>query len=378
MEEELLETKESTEFFELINKYLSTFGDIEYLKEEFQSLYINDTLVNYIRGNVINKESTRYKKSMKHRYNSDSCTKTSPFCFLKEGLMFSSDTNVVVRTENILDNLKPNYFDVASSNNDYAIKFVKKYSGDTYTDSLYRKRLFPFHGFASYENLKKPDLSKSFSGKNGTKISPLIHISYQNFQMSNNNVSISLISSLMSFTKLRDGILLIVRKDHMCSIKTFTMGKKLGRAKRKVAFFERASKILSWYLGSKARNHVLRTTYRLISSLKVSTDVLVKNHEFRTYLQCGFIKKRPTGKRQCKSHDKHEPKILDMHTSIARKIDTGAIKSISSSINTRNFVYEDETSCTSDLEVDSLDEIGLEFQLAMDTAFLKLKTNNQR
>lgn len=371
MEKDLKEIWCMGEFLQYIDKFLNDFSDLEHFKEQLRSFYINDRIVNFVRENLIRNETNQYYKNYKSRIDGDSCIESLPYCFLKKNTQFSNENQIVFRADSILSNLKSNYFDIKTSNDEYASRYVKKYTNDSFYDSLYRKRLHTATSFVFASCIKPNALSTTLGVPSNFNTTSIITKPNDSTYTSVKTHSNQIRSSRVSHVTHIDRGLLILRADHVCQFKTDVMAKKRKADRRKNRFFEKTTKVLYRSYGQKIKGHVERSAYNLKNAMKPSTRLLVKNQELRTSLQDKRQLKRSVARRHCHSEDKIEPYDIDANNIVSRQTAFVKLKSISSSIND-HYGYYDNGSNPDDTDDDFIDDIRVEYRISMDKAFMLL------
>lgn len=373
----MLETASMSEFMQHIEKRLNEFDEVDKLRESLRGFFINGRIANYVRDHIIKNETNRYHKNYKTRMDSEQCVDSSPYCFLKKSAQFNSDSQVIFRTGCILDNIKSKHFDIKAGNEQHAAKFAKKYTDDSFYDSLYRKRLFTAGSLIGTSDAGSGGLSNTLGLNSEQRISSTTSRIDASGYGSARTPSQKFQDSMMSHFFVADSAMLIMRESHVCQLKCDAMELQKRQDKRKRAFFDRSCKIINRYFGHKLKSHIERTAYKIKNSQKPSTNSLVKNQELRTSLQHNNRLKRSVRRRHCHSEEKAEPDRNNSADIVAmRRQYCLKFKSISSSINEHYGCYD----CSSDSEDtdDSMEGMDVEYKITMDKAFLALDRRREK
>ena len=365
-----------TDFLAYIDNYLSTYNNFKEFKEQLESFYMNKQLFNYIRENLIKRETSRYYTNIKQQPNKEACTKKSPFCALKKNTMFNTDNNVILRSDYILSNLKANYFDINLGKELYTSNFARKYTDNSFYDSLYRKKLFPTSTSITFKDGKSKEMSTSVAINSDHKEGPYLKNNNESYCNSLNTHSNIPNSSTVAYHNMIEKEILIMRAGHVCNFKEDYMRKKSKRIKHRNTFFNRSNKTLNCHLGLTLTNYLLRSIYKVNLTAKMSTEMLVKTQELRNSLQyqeksCSFA-----AKRRYRSEDKVDKQSDDLYLNLTRKTAFIRLRSIESNNNSSKKSQHSESDYSSDMDDLPIKDIKMEYRILMDKAFLQ--TNQKK
>lgn len=376
MEKELNRTSNMNEFLIYIATFLESFTDIEKFKEKLRGCYLSKKLVSYIRSKITSQETTKYHQNMKQRFTTEKCMESSPYCFMTKNTLFTSDNNFVVRSENFMSNLRSNYYDVIKSNEQYATNFFKKYTDDSYYDSLYRRKQFYPYAYPpslvpQFQNTFHPQTLESVNGLPSDR-----RKESESYKSSKGPQTNLLFSSLVSGLDSVERSLLIVRMDHICYLRELAYDKKRSLMRRKSIFFEKTVCLIERYFGPKLKEH-LQMTIPVENIKKTSTNALVKNFELRSSLDSGRPPRGMIFKNQSQSEEKLHRNLIELQGYSARKTLISRKKSANFTLTGHFPKLDDEGSSSEDSEVDSIEKINEKVRENPDAVFRRFNTTNE-
>lgn len=277
MESSLKKIDNMCEFVHFIEENLKHFSDFKELKKSINGLYINNRLINYIRMNLITKETSKYHKNFKHRYDAEKCIETSPYCFYKKNSMFDSEFDFVLKRDDVISNLHFDYFYI---NKRQFRMNSSEMLGDAYFDS---KSFFPTQNSQCIINTNENIVNKYSMFTYGAKKAketkkeknPIVFDSSLEPSLNNTN-TIVCIDSLISIPEVTEKEILCLRTNHVCHFKAYEIDKKRILLKKKNLFFKRSIKNLMKFLGTKLRKKLLKHYDRINIDEKASTQQLVQ------------------------------------------------------------------------------------------------------
>lgn len=371
MEKDLLETESMSEFLAHITNFIAEFDKIGLFKSELESFYINNRLFDHVRDHLINKETAQYHRKTKQRFNSEQCASSSPYCFKNKDSMFSSNSNLILRTECVLDNLKKGHFDISSDTKLHSENFAKKYTDDSFRDSLYRKKACPNHNFEVKQSFL---CCKSTTLGVGSEL--LVHSGVGKSDGRSIDLN-GLDSCMVSPNPWEEVLIIAVRSEHICHLQKDVLLFKEKTNKDKTAFFDNSSKLAYKNFTTRLKNYVIRAEHNLSAKLKVSTKFFVRNQELRNSLQQRRCSKDAPSRRRCQSQDRLELEDFALNDQRIRKTDLHKIKSIVSSINEYTGSHEEEYSYVSDFDDEDGEKIRTDYKISMIKAFMQLGRTRQ-
>lgn len=334
------------ELVSYINKFVSEFKDVQLFKEHLRNFYINEKLVHHIRRGLIVRETMRYHRSIRRRSNIEPCVISSPYCFFKKDSIFNNDTNIVMRSEDVLINLKPNYFDVGTEMQSYQINYMKKYTDDTFTDSLYRRKTAIL--------LESPSLKNNLNESSLATLyvhSQMVASSIRKMTKSCKLTKISVSGRTNACTALAENEkqleALIIRSYHVCSYKALAIARKEKMNKAKIIFFERISNNLYKHFTIRLKKHMLAVLTRVTKPMKVTKGLFTKNRLLRHSFNETKREKSEVGKRLNHSYANLIQDFEDREDSLAQKSELTIFKSTNSTINGQYHMVSGEDSCFS-------------------------------
>lgn len=362
---ELLATTSMQEFLAQINKNLAGFDRIEQFRAEMEGFYIDERLTGYIRAQLTARETMRHHSRLKQRFGSDRCTTTSPFCLAQRDTMCMGEGNLVVRGEGLLDNLKPGYFKVNESET-MAERFAKKYTDDSFTDSLYRKRLMPRQEFGG---LKSKLLRKSIGLAQSEMRTSLSLSGYKMRLNSGRTIPLDrLDASLMFGNSDREADLLVLRSGHVCRFKKVLMETKSMVSRLKLDFFESSKIIMYKGFSCRLKNIIDRAVYKLSATIKPSTALLVKNQMLRSSLQSGRRYGRFKGRWRHRSAGRQD--LAGVEGYLTENEDSPKVKAIMSSFNGPCWPGGEDYNCGSGYQIDAVEVPGFGHSLCVDKDYM--------
>lgn len=367
MSKDLRKTNSMSEFLGYIDNYICNFNDTDKFKERLKNFYISEKLINYVRNNIINKETTKYHKNMRQRFETEKCMESSPYCFLTKNTLFANDLHFILRSENIMVNLHSNHFDINKSNIYHKINYYQNSVDDNCLNSNYR---FSKRTFSRPETYKNQNMMTLYENKNNQKYGNGILKDIESYKSSKNPETYLLYTSKASPLDIIEKDLLIVRMNHLCFLKDLSLEKKKGLRKRKKIFFQKTLKILEKYFGPKIIAHITKDDYTNKTKAKMSTELLVKNHELRNSLNSYNKSSQLVLKRRSNSEEILNNLGCNIKGIMPRTTITMKLGSFDINLDDNNEI-DHANSFNSD-DVDSIEDIEQKVRNSMDDVFTKI------
>lgn len=238
--------------------YLKNKSKVKDIQKKMGGIFLNTELIHFLRRHVINKE---YRKFISQRRNkkitSRICKKNVPLCFEVMDDFFPKDNNFIMKTNNFLINLKPNYFNpfkivrnIYENDENYLdFKFQKIEVLNYIDETLMLESIIESKIEEDNELLKNKNLSE-FQTKRRSSVS--IKKRTRIFSNEYNLEGVNILKN--------ENIMLIVRKEHVCKLKKeeIHLLKKINF--KKELFYKKTNDKMFRFLGPLIEN--LHIPYR--------------------------------------------------------------------------------------------------------------------
>lgn len=114
-------------FIPFVNKFVSTLTDIALFRKQMNSIYISRDIIDKIRGNLAEIVSLDLDSITRHS-SSEKCDLKSPYCIHKKETHHKKDTGLLMKTNDLLQNLKKDYWGVGLSYKDRNASMMSRFS----------------------------------------------------------------------------------------------------------------------------------------------------------------------------------------------------------------------------------------------------------
>lgn len=111
MAPKLLKIKNMEDFIVLVNKFIRTLTDISLFRRQMNLLYLNKDIIDQIRKNLAEIESSKVDMLINQKLN-EKCDISSPFCLRNYDKTSNRGSGFILRTNDLVANLKPDYMGV--------------------------------------------------------------------------------------------------------------------------------------------------------------------------------------------------------------------------------------------------------------------------
>lgn len=280
--EKIIKTQNSSLFFQCFETFIQDFDDYVHFNNLLNNFYLNEELLNYARTHLIDKETKFFNRKGKIKKASEECCTSSPFCFQNKNSNIDKDENFILKVANIFQNINYSYFEISNDLFSYCKNLVRKYTDDSFTDSLYRKKLHA-NKSSSYLNKKyEIDTIKN----NQTNYSPIINarkdIEKSELFTSKIENANNLYSPKFTNENGEDDII-ILRSSHSCHLGLFIAHQKLYQKDILKIFFEKNKINLYSMLGNKVKMNISNKYPVLNYEINNITDIKTESTKIRPF-----------------------------------------------------------------------------------------------
>lgn len=246
---ELSKPTELSQFLSLFNSLASKLSDVESFKRKTRDLFLNVELLEACRALILNKKYEHLVETPQAKHAVESCAPETPYCAWNRTVFKKDNNDFIIRTADLVDCLKFNYFDPFKFrfNIAFNVEFLQRFKG------------------ISFERLNRNFYQK----RNSTIDANLITNLVTDFDPLRTTVSDKLLADRTDtdeFTystpssKPTEDDLLILRGGHICKLIRTEYFKKRLAERFKAEYFFVVYKILFKYLGRSLKCYTFQNT----------------------------------------------------------------------------------------------------------------------